>query len=89
MSQPIDPQVAAQLREVNPDREEVVTWTRFRVGCFRQKDPVTAEEIGRVLEFRSMDGREVHQFVLDQDVRSDIVEWLSAPSSEPKLVLPT
>lgn len=89
MSNPIDPEVAAQLRQIDPDREAVITWTRFRVGCFRQKDAVTGEEIGRVLEFRKMDGTEVHQFVLDENIRQQVIEWLSADTSPAGLVLPS
>lgn len=86
---PIDPTVAAQLREINPDREAVVTWSRFRVGVFRQIDPTSNEETARVLEFRAMDGSEVHQFILDDSTRQDIIDWLSVEKTGSGLVLPT
>lgn len=89
MSNPIDPEIAAQLREVNPDREAVITWTRFRIGAFIQRDPVSSEDIGRVLEFRSMDGKEVHQFVLDEESRKNVIEWLSVDAAPTGIVLPT
>lgn len=89
MSDPIDPGIAAQLRQLDPDREEVVTWHRFRVGCFRQKDPATGEETARVLEFRRMDGTEVHQFVLTDEIRQQVAEWLSAEGVPSGLVLPS
>ena len=67
----IDPQQAAQLAEIRPKKETVVTWTAFRVlvGALE----VTGES---VLEMRSMDGSEVHQWVLGDEARRVIVEAL-------------
>lgn len=88
MSQAIDPQAAAQLREIRPEREQVVTWTRFRAATFIMRDPNTREELSRVVEFRSLSGDEVHQFVLDDDTRRMLVDTL-AYDSAPKIVVPT
>jgi hypothetical protein len=87
VSNPIDPLAAAQLREVAPDREEVVTWHRFRALVFIMRDQVTQEETNRVVEFRTLDGTQVHQFVLDDDVRRMLLEALAYDESA-KLVLP-
>jgi hypothetical protein len=79
----IDPQALAQLREVTPAKETVITWTRFRCMVGKLKLPDGTEEF--VLEFRSMDGAEVHQWVLDEDTRSMVVDALSQKS---RLVTP-
>jgi len=87
VSNTIDPLAAAQLREVAPEREEVVTWHRFRAFTFIMRDPTTNEELARVAEFRSLDGTQVHQFVLDDDTRRMLLESL-AFDDKPKLVVP-
>jgi len=87
VSNTIDPLAAAQLREVAPEREEVVTWHRFRAAVFLMRDPTTNEEMARVAEFRTLDGTQVHQFVLDDDTRRMLLESL-AFDDKPKLVVP-
>jgi hypothetical protein len=67
----IDPHELAQLAEIRPKKETVVTWTAFRVLVGALEG--TGES---VLEMRSMDGAEVHQWVLGDDARATIVKAL-------------
>lgn len=81
-----DPQAAAQLRQVDPDVEEVITWRRFRALAFKMRNPDTGEEMARVIEFRKLDGSQVHQFVLDDDTRRMLLDAL-AYEDAPKIVV--
>lgn len=67
----VDPLELSQLAEIRPEKETVVTWTRFRIliGALE----ATGES---VLEMRSMDGSEVHQWVLGDEARKTVVSAL-------------